>query len=374
MIGSRLFLAAIVVLCASSKTMQAEALPADIGEVTELKGTAQIIRDEPIVALLEAPIQPLDDIRTSKGRVALTFLDDSIVRLTEHSKLIIDEYIYDPSPAKSKLAINFAQGTARFVTGKLGRIDKRNIRLKTPSADIAIRGTSFSVTVNEWGSSLIMLLPDEITGLSSGEIVVTTAMGQVTLNRPFEATTVDVYETNPTKPVILDLTLELIDNMLIVNPPKQSEDDVERESGIRKTADYLAFDDLDIDALNEDFLDASQDLEFTELDINYLDTNFLEDLLEIIEELGAIEEEDQLQQVATSVNIKGTAIGQDSTTQITTIVDQQTISLRRSVSDAVRLDVDASGSYTVIFIQDGVSRTISINGGSGSTIRIKQGS
>ena len=354
--------------------MQAEARLADIGEVTELKGTAQIIRDEPIVALLEAPIQPLDDIRTSKGRVALTFLDDSVVRLTEHSKLIIDEYIYDPSPTKSKLAINFAQGTARFVTGKLGRIDKRNIRLKTPSADIAIRGTSFSVTVNEWGSSLIMLLPDEITGLSSGEIVVTTAMGQVTLNRPFEATTVDVYETNPTKPVIHDLTLELIDNMLIVNPPKQSEDDIQQESGIRKTADYLAFDDLDIDALNEDFLDASQDLEFTELDINYLDTNFLEDLLEIIEELGAIEEEDQLQQVATSVNIKGTAIGQDSTTQITTIVDQQTISLRRAVSDAVRLDVDASGSYTVIFIQDGISRTISINGGSGSTIRIKQGS
>ena len=365
---------ATVALSVSFKTIQAEAQVADIGEVTELKGSAQIIRDEPIVALLESPIQPLDDIRTSKGRVALTFLDDSIVRLTEHSKLIIDEYIYDPSPTKSKLAINFAQGTARFVTGKLGRIDKRNIRLKTPSADIAIRGTSFSVTVNEWGSSLIMLLPDALTGLSSGEIVVTTAMGQVTLNRPFEATTVDVYETNPSKPVILDLTLELIDNMLIVNPPEPDEDYLEEDTGIRSTADYLAFDDLNIDYLNEDLLDNSNDLEFTELDINYLDVNFLEDLLEIIEELGAIKEEDQLEQVATSVNVQGTAIGQDSTTQITTIIDQQTVSLRRSVSDSVRLDVNASGAYTVIFIQDGISRTVTINGGSDSTIRIRQGS
>ena len=360
-------------LSVSFKTMQVEAQVADIGEVTELKGNAQILRDKPIVALLESPIQPLDDIRTSKGRVALTFLDDSIVRLTEHSKLVIDEYIYDPSPSKSKLAINFAQGTARFVTGKLGRIDKKNITLKTPSADIAIRGTSFSVTVNEWGSSLIMLLPDALTGLSSGEIVVTTAMGQVTLNRPFEATTVDVYEANPSKPVILDLTLELIDNMLIVNPPRVDEEFLDEDTGVRTVADYLAFDDLNIDYLNEDLL-STNDLEFTELDINYLDTNFLEDLLEIIEELGVIKEEDQLEQIATSVNIKGTAIGQDSTTQITTIVDQQTISLRRSVSDSVRLDVDASGSYTVIFIQDGVSRTVTINGGSQNTIRIKQGS
>ena len=364
----------MVALSVSFKTMQVEAQVADIGEVSELKGSARILRGEPISALLQTGIQPLDDIRTAQGRVAVTFLDDSIVRLTEHSKLIVDEYIYDPNPTKSKLAINFAQGTARFVTGKLGKIDKRNIRLKTPSADIAIRGTSFSVTVNELGSSLIMLLPDAITGLSSGEILVTTAMGQVRLNKPFEATTVDVYESNPSKPVILDLTLELIDNMLIVNPPKIKDEALEAQGGITTTADYLAFDDLNIDYLAEDYLDNEADLEFTELDINYLDTNFLEDLLAIIDKLDELQEEDQLAQSATSVNIKGTSIGQDIDTQITTIVDSQTISLRRRVSDAYRLDLDASGSYTLILIQDGVSRTITINGGSQSVIKIRQGS
>ena len=361
-------------LSVSFKTMQVEAQVADIGEVSELKGSARILRGEPINALLQTGIQPLDDIRTAQGRVAVTFLDDSIVRLTEHSKLVVDEYIYDSNPSKSKLAINFAQGTARFVTGKLGRIDKKNIRLKTPSADIAIRGTSFSVTVNELGSSLILLLPDEITGLSSGEIIVTTAMGQVRLNKPFQATTVDVYESNPSKPVILDLTLELIDNMLIVNPPKAVDDIQTQQQGIVSTADYLAFDDLNIDYLAEDALDNEADLEFTELDINYLDTNFLEDLLAIIDKLGELEEEDQLSRVATSVSIKGTSVGQDIDTQITTIVDSQTISLRRRVSDAYRVDLDASGSYTLILIQDGVSRTITINGGSASVIKIRQGS
>ena len=164
----------------------------DIGEVSELRGSARIYREEPIEAILEVPIQPLDDVRTSKGRLAITFLDETIVRLTEHSKLIVDEYIYSSNPSNSKLAINFAQGTARFVTGKLGRIDKRNIKLRTPSADIAIRGTSLAITVTELGSSLIMLLPDPITGISSGEILVSTPVGAVLLNKPYEATTEEV--------------------------------------------------------------------------------------------------------------------------------------------------------------------------------------
>jgi len=364
---------AIVALFASSKTMQAEAQVVDIGAVSELRGVARIYREEPIDALLEVPIQPLDDVRTSKGRLAITFLDETIVRLTEHSSLIVDEYVYSNDPSNSKLAINFAQGTARFVTGKLGRIDKRNIKLKTPSADIAIRGTSLAITVTELGSSLIMLLPDPITGLSSGEILVSTAMGEVLLNKPFEATTVEVFETSPTDPVILDLTLDLIDNMLIVSPPKANAEFQQTENAIQSADDYLAFEDLDIDLLAEDFLDNEADLDFTELDINYLDVNFLEDLLQIIDKLGDIEEEDQLDQVATSVSIKGTQLGQDSETGIITIVDQQRVSLRRQVEDNIRLDLDAGGSYTVIFIQNGISRTVTVNGGSSSTIRIRQG-
>ena len=117
------------------------------------------------------------------------------------------------------MGIQFTLGTARFVTGKFNKIAKQNIALSTPTADIAIRGTDFTCTVDELGRSLIVLLPDEF-GLSSGEIEVITAAGVVTLNKPFQATTVDVFESPPTKPVILDLTLDLIDNMLIVSPPE----------------------------------------------------------------------------------------------------------------------------------------------------------
>jgi len=357
-----------VVLFASFKTTKVQAQAADIGDISELNGSAQIVRDKPYDANLEFAIQSNDEAITTNGRMAITFLDNSIVKLTEHSQLLIDEYIYDPDPSKSKMALTFGLGTARFITGNLNRIDKQNITLKTPTANIAIRGTDFTATVDELGRSLIILLPDAL-GFSSGEIEVVTATGSVLLNKPYQATTVNVFENAPSKPVILDLTLDIIDNMLIVTPPKE-EQFTQDETTSTKTVNLLDFNDLDIDYLAEDFLEDSS-LEFTELDINYLDINFLEDLLDVLDALAVEKEEDQLVS-NTGVNITGTLIGQDANTQITTIVTGQTISLRRNVSESVRLDLNTASGYTVILIQDGVSNIVKINGGGDSVITIRQ--
>jgi len=300
--------------------------------------------------------------------MAITFLDDSVVKLTEFSELLIDEYIYDPDPSKAKMALTFGLGTARFITGNLNRIDKQNITLKTPTANIAIRGTDFTATVDELGRSLIILLPDKY-GLSSGEILVTTGMGTVTLNKPYEATTVSVFESSPTKPVILDLTLDLIDNMLIVTPPKEDVV-IEEESTTTQTDSVLDFNDLDVDYLAEDYL-KEDSLEFTELDINYLDVNYLEDLLNVLDALAVADEEDQLPQ-ATSTQIAGTLLGKDPDTQITALITGNVVSLRRKVNESVRLDLNGSDAYTVILIQDGVSNIIKVNGGSDSVITITQ--
>ena len=134
----------------------------EIGEVSELRGNGEISRKDStdsLVAELASDIFSFDTVRTGNGRMAVEFLDSTVLKLTEHSRVVIDEYIFDPDPSKSKLALNMASGTARFITGKLGRIDKKNILIKTPSATIGIRGTDFTTTVDELGQSLIILLP-----------------------------------------------------------------------------------------------------------------------------------------------------------------------------------------------------------------------
>lgn len=340
---------------------------ADIGNITELNGAGRVVRDSTYEASLDFNIESYDNVQTSNGRLGITFLDDSQVRLTEHSELIIDEFIYDPDPSKSKMALQFASGTARFITGKLATIDKENILIQTPSATIGIRGTDFTVTVDEIGRSLVILLPND-DGLPSGEIVVATAMGQVILNKPYQATTVSMYETEPTKPVILDLTLELIDNMLIVNTPQEKQEDEQGTDGGNSTSildvDFLEFDDLEVDYLAED------NLEFTELDINYLDVNFLEDLLDIIEDINELDQTETL--LKTDIDLKGTQVGYDSNTQINTFLTDNIITFYKTLEDTVRLDLDKQNAYTVILIQNGKSTQIVVNGGGDSTIKITQ--
>ena len=359
----------LIVIFVFSKATKVQAQAVEIGDISELSGSASVVRDQPYDATVNFGIQTNDEAITNNGRMAIKFLDDSQVKLTEHSQLLINEYVFDPDPDKSKMALTFALGTTRFITGNLNRINKQNISLQTPTANIAIRGTDFTATVNELGESLIILLPDEY-GISSGEIEVITATGSVILNKPFEATTVNVFESAPSKPVILDLTLELIDNMLIVSPPEEVV--VEGEEVIVKSNSILDFNDLDIDYLDEDFLDNENELEFTELDINYLDVNFLEDLLDVIDALEVAEEEDQLTQDIGSISLTGTQFGQDPDTQIISFIDGEKLTLIRSVNNTARVDLDTNGSYTVIFIQDGVSKTIKVNGGSSSIITIRQ--
>ena len=339
---------------------------ASIGSVTELKGIGRIVRDVPYDAALSFDIESYDNVETTNGRIGITFLNDTRVRLTEHSQLLIDEFIYDPDPSKSKMALQFASGTARFITGKLNTINKENIAISTPSANVSIRGTDFTVTVNELGESLIILLPKD-DGTPSGEIVVATAIGEVILNQPYQATTVSMFETEPTKPVILDLTIELIDNMLIVNEPqeiKKSEGEIGSNVSSILDVDFLEFDDLEVDYLAED------DLEFTELDINYLDVNFLEDLLDIIQDVNELDQTETLLQA--DLDLKGTTLGFDQETQINTFTTDNTITFIRALENTVRVDLDKSNAYTVILIQNGKSTQIIVNGGSSSTITIKQ--
>ena len=362
---------ALMALFVSSKMIKEPLWAADIGAISELNGNAKVVRDKDLGAELNLGIQSLDNVQTSNGRMAITFEDDSRVKLTEHSKLVIDEYIYDPNPKKSKMALKFAGGTARFITSRLGKIDKRNITLSTPTANIAIRGTDFTCTVDEFGKSLIILLPDA-NGISSGEIVVSTGMGSVTLNKPFHSTTTALFERMPSKPAILNLSLDLIDNMLIVTPPKSTEV-VEEVQTVAQNNPYLDFSGLDVDFLADDFLEEDPSFEFSELDINYLDVNFLEDMLNVLDALAVAEEEDKLKQ-ATSTSITGTTLGQDKDTQITTLITGNIISLRRFVGQGMRLDVEASSAYTVIIMQEGVEKVVKINGGSDSTIRMVQGS
>ena len=161
----------------------------EIGDITEHKGSGGITREgESFITELGLGIQQMDAIETAKGRIKLTFLDDTVLRLVEHTEVVLTKYYFDPDNKKNNsLSMKFVSGTARFATGKLGLVPKENITLTTPTATIAVRGTSFTTTVDELGRSLVVLLPETECTIDgdcspSGAITVTNEGGVVTLS------------------------------------------------------------------------------------------------------------------------------------------------------------------------------------------------
>ena len=342
----------------------------DVGLVDRAVGWRQIVREqEELEPNKGFDIISEDDLRTGEGRMQVRFVDDSKLRMTEHTRIVIDNVVFDDDPKKSDLAMTFAQGTARFITGKLGTIEKENIRLRTPTAAIGIRGTDFTVTVDEFGRTLVILLPD-VNGISSGEIIVSTMAGDVVLNKPFQSTTTSVMEMPPSNPAILDLTLDMLDNILIINPPKErmTLEEFYTTTNASKNLNPLDIDFLDEQLLTEEELERDY-LEFTELDINFLDVELLENLLDQYSDLDAelLKEKES----TGDVDIQGTEEGFDTATQTNTVVDGEKVTLIRNVQSIVEISVDQDEATTVILEQDGkVLDPIVINNGETNTINI----
>ena len=359
----------------------------DIGDITEHNGSSGIVRDtgETLAGGIGEDIFFKDSIETAQGRMNIKFIDETNLRLTEHTEVVIDEYYFDPDPSKSKMAMKFVSGTARFTTGKLGLVPRENIVITTPTATIGVRGTSFTTSVDELGRSLVILLPETECTIDgdcspSGEITVTNEGGVVVLNEAFQATMVSSISTPPIQPVVLDniLNLDSIDNMFIVTPPKAVQDATDEEAEAREDSSdsLLDFNDLDIDYLKEDWDEGEEDLDFNELDMDLLDVDFLQDVLKLFEEINIIKQKarDKGQTGSTDGNIVGTALGFDKTTQYNTIIDEAAgqIWFYREVNGIIDIRIPIESSVKIESENEGVTNSIIVNDGDSVVIIIKQ--
>ena len=239
--------------------LSTNALGGVIGDIILQEGSGVIERKEgdAFDSEIDLDIFSYDTVKTGKGKTAIEFIDDTRVDVTQHSKLVIDEFIYDPNTKTGVLSLKASLGTVRYASGQM--------------------------TIDETGSSTIILLPscDTNGNCYVGEIDVTSDAGQVILNQAFQATVVDTPSSNPMKPVILDLDESLISNLLIISKPKEIQKQQNKEDYI-KIANALDIDFLEFDELEEDFLEEETDNWVTGLDLDFLEQNFLVDILDQI--------------------------------------------------------------------------------------------
>jgi hypothetical protein len=349
-----------------------------IGGIVESKGIGSLLREKDVISsVVGTDIELNDTAQTAKGRMLIKFKDDAELSLIEHTKVFIDKVYYDPDPSKSKMVMKMALGTARFASGRLGMVDKKNIDISTPTAQIAVRGTDFTTTIDELGRTLVILLPDEY-GNPSGEIVVSNDAGETTLTQAYATTMVSSLDSPPTRVVVIEnITPSSIDNMFIVSPPdevaeaiqEQLLDDADIDMG-SLDADYLQFDELE-----KSYDDYAEDSVYTRLDYDALDSELLVDLLDEVEALvrtmGDLEDM-QSGRGGGAIRLKGAVWGKNADSQYAVFQEDEGIVFYRDVNGVIALNFLTGGSIRLDTEVEGYVGTITADGGDDILVVIRQ--
>ena len=348
---------------------------ASIGEVKLHEGNSVIDRkdgEKGIVVEKELDILSYDTVKTGNGKVGIEFIDDTRVDVTQHSKLIIDEFVYDPNSGTGKLSLKAKLGTVRYASGQIAKNSATNVKITTPTATIGVRGTDFTMTIDEVGSSTIILLPSCDTNGSCfvGEISVESDAGQVILNQAFQATVVDTVASRPLTPVILDLDEEMINNLLIISKPAEIEQ-MQNEEGLNEVADALDIDFLQFDDLEVDYLEEDESQFATGLDIDFLEQNFLADILEQINKELAKAMRSEFDKRS---SVDGILLGKNPETDVIILdEDPQWVWIREDASGSyIELRLDKEYGYVLNIIQSEFEQYDFELGGIENAITIQQ--
>ena len=327
-------------------------LYASIGSVIIQEGDSLIERKigEDVASEVDVDIFSYDTIRTAKSKTAIEFIDTTRVDVTEHSKLVIDEFVYDPNKKTGKLSLKASLGTVRYASGQIAKNNPTSIKITTPTATIGVRGTDFSMTVDELGSSTIILLPscDTNGNCYVGEISVESDAGQVILSKAFQATVVDTVSSTPMKPVILGLDENMINNLLIIARPSEITKEMNASDYI-EVADALDIDFLQFDELEKDYLEEEESAWATALDIDFLEQNFLGDILKQLNEQLAKQMRNEFDKKKSST---GVIVGKDEETGIIILNEEpEWLVIRETESNYIEMRLDQEYGYNINIIQ-----------------------
>ena len=125
------------------------------GEAVNVRPNASLKNGEGRVSLqVGMDVHMGDVVRTnSRGEAQLIFTDDTKLVVGPKSSLVIESYLLRSKNRANNFTVKALSGTFRMVSGKS---QKSAYKIKTPTATIGIRGTTFDMAVNRRRTDLFM--------------------------------------------------------------------------------------------------------------------------------------------------------------------------------------------------------------------------
>jgi len=160
----------------------------DAGRVEQLAGTLSVTGADGKIRILsrKSVIRSGDTINTERDSYAqIKFADGGRVTLKPNTTVRLDRFNFvKEKPKEDSFVYSLLRGGLRAVTGLLGQRSKDAYELKTETATVGIRGTTFSAddcSSDRTSLDCARLEPAVYVGVTDGEIVVRNAQGELGL-------------------------------------------------------------------------------------------------------------------------------------------------------------------------------------------------
>ena len=114
------------------------------GPVFVLRGANRVAL-KPGDALYEKDVLQTD----AGGSVGVTFIDNTVMSLGPNSEAALAQYNFDSSNFTGTMQTDMHKGTLSMVSGDIARSSPTAMTVRTPTAILGVRGTSFAVEVNK---------------------------------------------------------------------------------------------------------------------------------------------------------------------------------------------------------------------------------
>jgi len=120
-----------------------------VAQVKTVRGDAFIIRGSTRI-----PAKPGDGLYESdvvetgsNGTIGFTFVDNTVFSTGPDSQVALQQFRFDSSNLQGQMQAEMRKGTLTVVSGEITHNSPGAMKIKTPTAILGVRGTTFAVKV-----------------------------------------------------------------------------------------------------------------------------------------------------------------------------------------------------------------------------------
>ena len=143
--ASRLLLTTLLLLGLAAPAL------ADIGQIKTRKGQVTVQRQgQELPAEIGMRLEAADTLKTgADGAGGITMRDNSLLSAGPNSMLSLERFEFDGATSQGRFDAQLQRGTLAVVSGRIAKQSPQAMTVRTPSAQLGVRGTDFVVAAGE---------------------------------------------------------------------------------------------------------------------------------------------------------------------------------------------------------------------------------